>query len=448
VSERGLLLADQDESYRRAAPIDRVNVLEILTTDIVSSAEVELSPAERADFQRDNLLYAEHWLIRAHLANGSSRVIARSCAPRGDVEKVNIDIRMAFVEQRPRDGWKRFELSAAERKEAWLGPFAELGSPRAIAAARPRVKVGRHAGFPVVWWIEERLDGPLLTYWENSISVSIRDGKALLDRTSWNIAVSPVDLMGTESDFDDVDKFSTDRSVLRKAASKYDGGKAHSGRQVALVYKAGNGRLVVDSTDVSLDAGALCKTLNEEFFAKQPRGGWFANSTTARVASSEAWARQHSAMLKPESGVVPHVSAEGERFSVSGWRQKDGTPVVQWQQMTLDGKLPLVTHQMFRAADGIVVLGRLLGEEEESRDVMGPLGEIVIETAARRSRRDGEPVDRKLDHCSWLWLLGSTADAPRLAYFSQIPRDELVRIAEIIRSEFLPDGKPVRVELE
>jgi hypothetical protein len=57
-------------------------------------------------------------------------------------------------------------------------------------------------------------------------------------------------------------------------------------------------------------------------------------------------------------------------------------------------------------------------------------------------------VDPKLDRCSWLWLLGSTADAPRLAYFSQIPRDELVRIAETIRSEFLPDGKPVRVELE
>ena len=279
---------------------------------------MELSPTERADYQRDNLLYAEHWLIRAHLANGSSRVIARSCAPRDEVEKVNIDIRMAFVEQRPRDGWKRFELSATERKEAWLGPFAELGAPRAIAAARPRVKVGRHAGLPVVWWIEERLDGPTLTYWENSISVGIRDGKALLDRTSWNIAVSPVDLIGTESDFDEVDKFSTDASVLRKAASKYEGGKADSGRQVALLYKAGNARLVVDSTDPSLDVGALCKMFNEEFFAKQPKGGWFANSRTASVESGEAWAKQHSAMLKPESGVAPHVSARGRTLLAVG----------------------------------------------------------------------------------------------------------------------------------
>jgi hypothetical protein len=73
-------------------------------------------------------------------------------------------------------------------------------------------------------------------------------------------------------------------------------------------------------------------------------------------------------MLKPESGVAPHVSADGERFSLSGWRQKDGTPVVQWQEMTLDGKLPLMTQQVFCTAGGIVVLGR----QEESRDVMGP----------------------------------------------------------------------------
>jgi hypothetical protein len=258
VLERGPLRADQDQSYRQAAPIDHMNALEIMTTDVVNSAEVELSPRERADYQRDNLLYAEHWLIRAHFANGSSRVIARSCAAREEVEQVNIDLRMAFIEQRPRDGWKRFELAAAERKEVWLGPFAELGAPLAIAAARPRVKVEKRAGLPVVWWIEERLDGPTLTYWENSISVGIRDGKARLDRTSWNIAISPVGLVGAGDDFEGVDRFSTDPSVLEKAASKFEGGKADSGRQVALLYKAGYARLVVDSTDPTLDVGALC----------------------------------------------------------------------------------------------------------------------------------------------------------------------------------------------
>jgi hypothetical protein len=316
-----------------------------------------------------------------------------------------------------------------------------------MAAARPRVKVARHHGLPVVWWLEERLDGPTLTYWENSLSVGVRDGKVLLDRTNWNIALSPVDLMGIESDFDKVDKFSTDASVLRKAASKYEGGKAHAGRQIALVYKAGNARLVVDSTDPLLDVEALCRTLNDEFFAKQPEGGWLAH-WTARLAGVEAWATPGSVMLEPGDGVAPHVTAAGERFRLRAWRRKDGIPVVQWQEMTSDGKEPLVTRQMLFAEGRMVAVERVPDVKEESLRAMSPVGEIVIETAARRSRRERKRMDPRHEHCSWLWLLGSTGDAARVACLSQIERDELVRIAEVLRSEFLPDGKPVRVELE